>query len=190
MTYFIGIDPGKGGAVGILDPNGKVSVFDTPTKKHPKTKKDIYDIPAMANIFRPFVGKDICVVLEDVHAMPGNGGVSMFDFGRGKGLWEGIIAAFGFRIHMVTPQSWKKASFPELIVTLDIKDKKPKTKKDKNELAKLRRDAKGNAKAKAREIASKRFPDLADQFKTVNSDGRAEALLMAIHASQNFKENN
>ncbi len=188
MTYFIGIDPGKGGAVGVIDEGGNAFVFDTPTKKHPKTKKDIYDIPAMAEIFRAYVGKNVCVVIEDVHAMPGNGGVSMFDFGRGKGLWEGIVAAFSFRVNMVTPQMWKKISFPELIVSLDIKDKKPKTPKEKKELAKLRRDAKVAAKAKARDVAGKLFPLLLDRFKNVNSDGRAEALLIAIYASKNFKE--
>jgi crossover junction endodeoxyribonuclease RuvC len=188
MTYFIGIDPGKGGAVGILDENSNPSVFDTPTYKNKKTGKDVYDLPAMAQILRPYAGKDVKIVLEAVHSMPGQGVSSSFNFGEGLGIWKGIIAAFAFKVNMTTPQTWKKTSFPELIVTLDIKDNKPKTPKEKKELGKLRRDAKANAKAKAREVAKKLFPALSDQFKTVNSDGRAEALLIAVYASKNFKE--
>ena|ERR1035437_5131225 len=188
MTIFIGVDPGLSGAVAIIS-GDNVFVFDAPKIKKKNTCKSDYDIPAMANIFRPYIGQDVKVVIEAVFSRPLEGVSSVFQFGRGKGLWEGIVAAFGFKVNMVTPQTWKKVSFPELIVdNSQFKDKKPKTKKEKDDLAKLRRIAKVNAKAKARAIASVRFPYLADRFKTVNSDGRAEALLIALHASKNFKE--
>jgi hypothetical protein len=60
-----------------------------------------------------------------------------------------------------------------------------KTPKERKELkaaaAKEKRLAKAGAKARARELAAVRFPQHADRFKTVNSDGRAEALLMALY---------
>ena len=52
----------------------------------------------------------------------------------------------------------------------------------KNNLtAKEKRLAKAASKTKARELAAVKFPMHADKLKTVNSDGRAEALLMAVY---------
>lgn len=174
---IISCDPGVGGAICILSENAEPIIADTPTYKTKKGKTD-YVLKDMANILKPYTSSDVLFVIEDVHAMVGNGGVSMFNFGRGKGLWEGIAAALGFSIMYVSPQTWKK-SYDGLIVSRIDKDAAMKmTKKEKD---KHKRLAKAGAKAKARELAGKMYPSIVHMFKQVNSDGRAEALLMACY---------
>ena len=46
--------------------------------------------------------------IEQVGAMPKQGGSSMFSFGHSAGLVEGVIAGAGIPITLVTPQAWKK----------------------------------------------------------------------------------
>lgn len=47
--------------------------------------------------------------VEKVGAMPKQGVVSMFNFGFGCGIIEGVLLALGYTVHYVTPQKWKKA---------------------------------------------------------------------------------
>ena len=190
---YIGIDPGQTGAVAIID-SGNVSVFDAPLKKVEKTGKKDYDIAAMANILRPYAKKEVYIVIEAVFSMTQQGVSSVFNFGRGKGLWEGIAWAFEFDVHMVTPQTWKK-SYTELAppakdpnAPKKPKVPAPKTANEKKEAAKQKRLVKALAKEKARELAGKLYPQLKDRFKTVNSDGRAEAVLIAHYAEKQQTE--
>lgn len=188
-TVFIGIDPGQGGAVAIID-GDMITVFDTPLKIVEKTGKKDYDIAAMSDIFRPYLKRKVIACEEAVFSMSAQGVSSVFHFGRGKGLWEGILWAFQFEVHMIAPQTWKK-SLEGLIQHKDpnkIKEPEPTSLKDKRALKKEtdreKRLKKAAAKAKARELAAKMFPQLSDRFKTVNSDGRAEACLIANYARE------
>ena len=99
---YIGIDPGLGGAVGVIDetalfPTNEFKVFDTPTMVVSGVKnKNVYNTAAMAALLQPYhdqVGCDVLVVLESVHSMPKQGVASSFSFGQGLGMWQGIIAA-------------------------------------------------------------------------------------------------
>ena len=104
----LGIDPGKGGAAVLLDDNGWILyVWDTPTLKI--GTKTVYDTGAMANILtecsastRPFG-----VAIEKVGARSGQGVTSMFSFGEGYGLWQGMVAMARVPITFYTPQKWK-----------------------------------------------------------------------------------
>lgn len=48
------------------------------------------------------------VIIERVGARTGQGVTSMFNFGYGAGLIEGIVFAMGFRVEFVLPQEWQK----------------------------------------------------------------------------------
>jgi crossover junction endodeoxyribonuclease RuvC len=147
---YIGIDPGATGAVGFVTPYGKFhAVFPSPRiGKEP-------DIPAMARLIRENSGREAFAVLEKVHAMPGQGVVSMFTFGRNYGLWQGILVALEIPYLLVTPQGWKK----EMLTG---------TKKEK---------------ADAQAIAASLWPAHSHLWTTAASHaGRAEALLMAEYA--------
>tara|TARA_Y100000034_G_C6868247_1_gene395945 strand:+ start:619 stop:1260 length:642 start_codon:yes stop_codon:yes gene_type:complete len=213
MDIYIAIDPGVSGAVGAVV-GGSGVVFDAPVIKVPMTVKTKagnkrfrmdYDINGMIGILKPFSLDEIdpVVILEDVHARPGEGTVSSFRFGEGKGLWTGVIAGlFGNKPVLVTPQKWKK-EFPELTSCNDIQDwqdeikalrAKLKVTKDKKQkqginkdIDKLNRSVKARAKDEARKLASYLFPDIAFCFKLKKHDGRAEALLMAEYAKRTCK---
>jgi crossover junction endodeoxyribonuclease RuvC len=112
VSGFIGIDPGKDGAVALIrDGVPTVMLWDTPTVNVGRKSRRDYDEVGMIGILRvarEIVGaQDLHVALELVHAMPGQGVTSMFSMGEGYGLWRGILAAIGLRREVVTPQRWK-----------------------------------------------------------------------------------
>jgi len=50
----------------------------------------------------------VCVVIEQVSAMPGQGVTSMFNFGQTFGAIKGVCAALNLPIFFVRPSKWKK----------------------------------------------------------------------------------
>ena len=146
-----GIDPGLNGALVLLDTSvQELSVFPMPTLATKKNKREVM----------PFMIADILlkdtqapVVLEQVSARPGQGTVSMFNFGKSYGMVFGVVAGLQMRISTVTPQQWKK----------DLKVQKGK-------------DA---ARARAMEL----YPHYSDQFVLKKDDGKAEAALIATWGS-------
>lgn len=54
-------------------------------------------------------GMPVTAIVEDVHAMPGNGVSTMFRFGQAKGTLLGICGALEIPVLMVSPSSWKRA---------------------------------------------------------------------------------
>jgi crossover junction endodeoxyribonuclease RuvC len=95
MKYMIGIDPGKSGCV------VKVSK-DKITSLHFKdcTTQDIVN----------FIKGEYYAIIEDVHAMPGQGVSSMFNFGYEVGRLHAILDTLGLRWTKVSPQGWKRAT--------------------------------------------------------------------------------
>lgn len=92
---FIGIDPGKSGALAHFDESGSVSVMS-------------YDPQKYKDALRRLSIRDCFCVLEDVHSMPKQGVASTFAFGHNKGFIEGMLYACGIRYILVAPQRWKK----------------------------------------------------------------------------------
>lgn len=67
------------------------------------------------------IGTTCIAVLEKVHAMPGNGGVSMFSFGQNFGFWRGVLQGLRIPFVMVTPQAWQKGLVPPKVKGPDRK---------------------------------------------------------------------
>lgn len=168
---IVGIDPGITGAVAAISTAGGFPhVYDTPVEQQKKAggnKKTEYLPTQMAdvlrNCYKSFDGPhlrvaDVHVFIEQVSAMPGQGVTSMFSFGKGFGLWLGIVAALQMPYTLVTPQRWKR----ELMA--GIKDK----------------DA-------ARGRAQQLFPRIADQLSRKRDIGRADALLIAEYGRITLK---
>jgi crossover junction endodeoxyribonuclease RuvC len=112
--FTIGIDPGVSGGVAIVSGSAAKLVTAVPmpvmlaSKSSTKQAVDVHDL---ARLLRAWVTEsrgDIQAMIEDVHAMPGQGVTSMFSFGRGVGRVEGVIAALGVSIEYVTPGLWKR----------------------------------------------------------------------------------
>ncbi len=97
MVNFIGIDPGKSGALAVISENGIVGVT-------------VFDEEKYADILGAVwngKGNAICC-LEHVGAMPGQGVTSMFSFGENFGFIQGLLKANGIPYQLVRPQKWKK----------------------------------------------------------------------------------
>lgn len=153
MTTWIGIDPGLSGAVARVTDAGQADVFDVPTVaiKRGKSTKRMYEGARIAEQVAAWAPRPTTAFIEDVHAMPGQGSVSMFTFGYGYGMWVGVLYGLGVPFERVTPMRWKA----------EMLDGLPKGK-----------DA---SRVKAMEL----FPQLASQLSLKKHEGRAEALLIA-----------
>ena len=93
---YIGIDPGKTGAVAILDDKGKyIIVLDFGQEGL---------MPALID-YAPVVK---FAYLEKVHSMPGQGVVSTFSFGENFGWWQGVLGSLGIPYTTIRPQDWMK----------------------------------------------------------------------------------
>lgn len=144
QTTYIGIDPGKSGALAIIHSDGGVEIkpFNSADYVNTLDRLTLFETPIKC-----------CV--EKVGAMPGQGVVSMFNFGHNLGFIEGILQANSIPYQLVPPQTWKK----EFSLT--------------------------GEKSKSIEVCQKLFPNvslLASERCRKPNDGMAEALLMAEYA--------
>ncbi len=98
---IIGIDPGL---------SGGIAVYDGTTGDYAVTPLPIaggeLDLHAITLTIADYMNPVVCI--EKVGAMPKQGVVSTFKFGKGYGALLGICAALGVRVELVTPQAWKK----------------------------------------------------------------------------------
>jgi crossover junction endodeoxyribonuclease RuvC len=105
VGFYVGIDPGLRGAVGVLDSYGElVEVHDMPVV-------DKWVTPALLRDL--FVGLEadtdgeVEVVVEDVRSMPGQGVASVFKFGDSFGVARAVATCYATRVEYVTPRVWK-----------------------------------------------------------------------------------
>lgn len=108
---IVGIDPGITGAVAIHWSNNVITIEDTPNiqmKKAGGKMKTDYMPAEMVGLLKKLDPENTHVFIESVHSMPGQGVSSTFGFGKGFGIWIGILAALGLPYTFVTPQAWKK----------------------------------------------------------------------------------
>jgi len=154
---LVGIDPGLNGAIAFLDPDAcEIRILDMPVNEFVAGKKNKSEIDpyGIAGAFRD---QGIAhVYIEEVFSSPQMGVVSAFNFGEGKGMVRGVIAALGIPMTQVKPQKWKK----DLRVPADKK----------------------GAVKRAVEL----IPDAAPKFKGPRGglyDGRAEAAMIALYGA-------
>jgi len=151
---ILAIDPGASGALAFFNPDaGTLEIIDTPVvevKRGQKLKKEISP-QMMSAIIRARDPK--IAILELVGAMPGQGVSSMFQFGRGVGMYEGALAALQIPVTYISPVGWQKAV-------------NARSGKDGN-----------------RQRAAEIYPAYAHLFSRKKDDGRADAALMAWWAA-------
>ena len=91
---YIGIDPGKDGALAELSDAGDVRVIP-------------FDPDEYNTVLRTVTGP-ARACLEHVGAMPGQGVTSMFSFGENFGYIKALLEAFEIPYELVRPQKWKR----------------------------------------------------------------------------------
>ena len=145
-TIFIGIDPGKTGGIACIDTESGICCTE------PYNDKALIDM--CSQVSHSWNQQAVCC-LEKVGARPGQGVVSMFNFGQSVGYIKGVLEAFRIPYQEITPQKWKKEF------------------------------GLNSEKAASAEVCRKLFPDidlLASPRCKNPHDGMAEALLMAEYA--------
>tara|TARA_R110000824_G_scaffold335745_1_gene522279 strand:- start:828 stop:1292 length:465 start_codon:yes stop_codon:yes gene_type:complete len=126
-TLYIGIDPGASGAIAFIGPSEEVW-----TVSHSETPHDLSE--ALTDALRGFKGTVSCLI-EKVHAMPGQGVTSMFNFGKSFGISLGLLTAHQIPYETVTPQKWQAAfSLPTKKVAGSTTNKKNVHKERAQEL--------------------------------------------------------
>lgn len=155
---ILAVDPGLTGAIALVNGNSVENLWDMPTMAAIYGKGNIINSYKLSQIFDE-VGKawpcsdTRLVYIEQVSAMPGQGVSSMFKFGCGFGMLQGVAAANDFAMEFVSPQKWKK------------------------HCGLLRRD-----KDAARTLAIQKYPANTELLKRKKDIGRADALMIAHYA--------
>lgn len=170
-----GLDVGKNGSIAIF--NGDL----LETFPMPVINKE-YDIHAIANIFLKYTSEeyDIHVVLEDLHAIYGSSAGGTFDFGRGLGIIEGVLAAYSIPYTKVMPKKWQKDAFEGI-----GEIRKPASAKQ----AALGRSGGLDTKAMALLAVKRLYPNqkltFGERAKKPH-DGMIDAILLSRHCKLNF----
>ena len=101
FKLYIGIDPGKNGALAMIDETKEVTLIDFDLETYIK----------LLNYFK--INLDwysVFIGIERVHAMPGEGVKSSFSFGERVGELKGILSTLDFdnNTEWIQPQTWQK----------------------------------------------------------------------------------
>ena len=106
-TYYIGVDPGQSGGIGILNEAGNcVKSF----KFKNQTDADISEMFDFLTDLKGVMDENsIFALLEKVHSMPKQGVASSFKFGVSFGYLRGMLTAHRIPWDYVSPQKWQKA---------------------------------------------------------------------------------
>jgi len=160
--FIIGIDPGISGAICFFNDGKIIDVIEMPSMAEGKKNKKQVNGNQLFNEIKSHLSaindEKICVVVEHVTAMPGQGVTSMFNFGQSFGVIKGICSAMQLPIYFVRPTKWKK--YFNLI----------KTSKDAS-------------RSRAIEI----FPKISDQLKRKKDSNKADAILIASYYYNTYK---
>lgn len=153
---YVGVDPGKKGGYALII--AEEEKIDNGVYVYPW---DDNEFPAKMRGIKHLADNPVMVAcVEKVGAMHGQGVRSMFTFGQSYGFILGVLAALGIGVQLVPPGMWKKEF--SLI---------------------------GKDKAASIEVCKRLFPGVnllpTDKCRK-DSDGMAEALLLACYAKRHF----
>lgn len=160
---YIGIDPGKNGGIAVINDKFPKPVNIMVYKYSDDDLVDVIDVCTKGSSIAVHRDEEIKCVLEKVNAMPGQGVVSMFNFGQNFGFIQGVLKAYEIPFELVPPQKWKK----EFSVTSD--------------------------KNTSIEVAKRLFPGVnlkATDRCRKDHDGMAEALLIAEYGRRHYNGKN
>lgn len=108
----VGIDPGLGGAIGILNNGEYQSLFDMPTVIKGGSGSVKYEVSSAAikGFLRAEIGAmEACNgIIERVNSRPGQAASTTFSLGDSFGSARAVFACCGIPYRDVTPAKWKK----------------------------------------------------------------------------------
>lgn len=142
----VAIDPGATGSIAWLEGQHLIEVRDLPVAK--VNGRSVLMPAALAEMLREPGRMPDRAIVERMASRPSDGKVAAFALGRNFGMLQGVLAAMGIPVELVTPAKWKGAM-------------------------KLSQD-----KGASRSMAMELWPGAAREFMRVKDDGRAEAALL------------
>ena len=96
---YIGIDPGAGGGVAVIDEEDNIKAY-----KCPQSSED------MALLFEVLIGnsppESIRLLMERVWARPTNAVRAAFSYGVNYGQWLGVASSHEIKMNTVIPTEW------------------------------------------------------------------------------------
>jgi len=164
VSLIIGIDPGIGGAIAAVTPNGSLQwVLDMPIRDAGKKTRSANEIDGveLGRLLRAHVADIAHAAVEEVHANGVNGSVSNFGLGDSRGCIRGVIECLGIGIERISAQRWKAH------YGLTFRKETPDAVK----------------KEASRACAVRLYPG-AECLKRKKDHGRAEAILIARYSAQ------
>lgn len=99
-SVALGADPGNSGALSLLRNSGEVETI--------KLNQDDETVVEAVRVWKSRF-QHITAFIESVHAFPGQGLSSTFNFGRSYGFLVGMLLALKIRVVLTSPQRWQTA---------------------------------------------------------------------------------
>ena len=99
MSIYIGVDPGKKGAMAIMG-------YSNTNGERYMMKIIPFDPQEYIKTLKQFNGATVCI--EQVHSLPHEGVKSVWSFGQTYGWLLGVLDAVGLSYQTVSPNLWKK----------------------------------------------------------------------------------
>lgn len=195
MKYILGADPGKTGAIALINANADLSCIGPSDVILFPTKVDggkVNTALIMQNL-RPYAKDIVMAVQESVHAIFGSSAKGSFEFGDANGALRTAIEASLFfadneqEVHVVPPKTWQKVSWAgHDVVASPVLDKQTKQAKTlKSGAIRMQVDT----KATSMKVAHSRFPGVSFVMPRCKneSDGCIDAALIAFYALTKYR---
>lgn len=181
-SVLVSIDIGLTGGIAFFDVESRevVGLYAMPTNKIETSsgrKKGEIDIPHLKFILEiPKVHDDTAlVVMESVHAFPGQGSVAMATLMEQKGIIRGMASGLGYSERLVEPKTWQRHF--EMIPPKDLKG---------SSASKTKTLRKSWLKAYSLQLARGKFPEWAEtKLAPKDAHGLSDALLIGTYIIEN-----
>lgn len=108
MTLYLGVDPGKSGALAVIEADGRArDVVLMPVVTGDGRPE--YDVPVIRDLLLAWKGEGVFVTVEKQQPMPlAHGGtIANFNRGMGRAGWEWLLVALKIPHQLVAPRTWQ-----------------------------------------------------------------------------------
>jgi hypothetical protein len=105
---ILSIDPGKQGALAVMNGRKLLAVHRTPVVGKEYDREAMLKLLTVIGMPSSKYGAPVFII-ETATPMPGQGAQSTWANGFGHGLWWGLATSLALPIYPVAPATWKKA---------------------------------------------------------------------------------
>jgi crossover junction endodeoxyribonuclease RuvC len=104
-----GVDPGKLGAIAVLDADGGVLELAAIPVIKSSTGRAHYDLASIRDMLLALHDRHVFVTVERLQPMPAAKGGTIANYNRGESQgWNWMLEALKIPYHLVSPQTWQR----------------------------------------------------------------------------------